>query len=98
MAKRRQGASIVIKGPETGKILELLTAPKKRFTALDGQRCGRCGETWGRANNTKNAVYHLCLVPDGSVNPPDCMCRYHDGDEPKCPVHMTPVTSSEKQP
>lgn len=97
MAKRRQGTSIVIRGPETGKILDALMAPKKRFTAVDGQRCSRCGETWGRANNTKNAVYHLCLVPDASVNPLGCMCRYQDGDEPKCPMHSSRGSATAEQ-
>jgi hypothetical protein len=34
-----------------------------RFKAKDGERCSRCGEDWGVANNTPNSVYHLCLVP-----------------------------------
>lgn len=82
---KRSGSSIVLRGDDAHHFFAKLAEGKKPFAAVDGQKCDRCGETWGRANNTPNAVYHLCLVPDASVMPLGCMCTYKHGANPQCP-------------
>lgn len=84
MAKR-SGSSIVLRGDDAHRFFAKVVEREQLFTATDGQKCDRCGETWGRANNTPNAVYHLCLVPDASVKPLGCMCTYKHGENPQCP-------------
>jgi len=41
--------------------------PLPEYAAEPDAVCDRCGEKWGRANNTPHSVYHLCLVRDRSA-------------------------------
>lgn len=68
MNKRSRGGSIVLKGDAAHAFFAAAIADKKPFTAVDGEKCDRCGGTWHNSVNTPGAVHHLCQVQGRSPN------------------------------